>query len=571
MRKLYLCVVLTAVAAFPFAAAYGQRVEVNTYPSANVMDYGAKGDGHTDDTAAIKKAFKAIYPRRGAGKLPWMTEIVFPAGHYVISDAITEFSGMQVVRGEGYAKIRQTNPDKDIFRNTYAWQITISGLSFEGGRNQIYMQNGNMDTGQIFIEKCKFLNASGAAIYADVLSTTVTIANCRIMQCEQAWILKRSDQSVMKDTWITSSMKMKNKAVIENRGGWMSLENICGVPLVNGADQRWIDNYGMLLCRKFRFGGEGGGFTPVVNFAKPHKDGFGVTVVLDNCILMNEGNAKRKCAVYLEEIPNLLVIKDSTITTPALIVDPKIDLKTYFAGVKPGMVKVALRDNVGEFIGEVPELLKNPLYPKAPPVPTLSEADTKKALEKARKKVLSLPDEKRKPAESNGHTEQTDPSKYKIINAKDYVWDLTDRMDAISDPNADYIAAGAAGDGVILLRRRNAEDSKWPHVLVKDVTIDLDKTPWLCFKLRDLGEPTAASTACRVVDKKSGTAILLGEWVYEGSFYNYRAFNLKKLFGTGGTRTFDIKFYYLGSSYNHPHQPQIGDWIYLEFIRAEEE
>ncbi|GIT31317.1 MAG: hypothetical protein Ct9H300mP1_33630 [Planctomycetaceae bacterium] len=49
----------------------------------------------------------------------------------------------------------------------------------------------------------------------------------------------------------------------------MVLEKILGVPRVNGTDQRGVDVYfGNLTCRNFRFGGEGGGFTPVVNFVK---------------------------------------------------------------------------------------------------------------------------------------------------------------------------------------------------------------------------------------------------------------------------------------------------------------
>jgi hypothetical protein len=349
----------------------------------------------------------------------------------------------------------------------------------------------------------------------------------------------------------------------------MSLENICGVPLVNGADQRWIDNYGSLLCRKFRFGGEGGGFTPVVNFVKPRKDLLGRMVVLDNCVLLNEGNAKRKCAVYLEEIPNLLVIRDSTLSVPAIIVDPKIDLETYFTGVKPGMVKVALRDNVGEFVGELPELLRNPVYPPAPPIPTVSEDDAKKILAEAKAEVLALPPETGGPAENNGHRQHTDPKKYRAITPQEVVWDLEDMMDATSDPNSDFIAATPAGDGMILMRRRGP-GGIWPHVLVRDVTIDLGRTPWLTLKVRDLGDPTAASTACRVVDKATGTTVLLGEWVYKEIYFDYRAFNLAELFGLGGTREFDIKFYYLGNSYNHPHQPGMGSWIYLEFLRLEE-
>ena len=313
MRKAYVWAVPAVLAALISSGVYAQRVEKNTYPSANVKDYGAKGDGGTDDTEAIRKAFEAVFPGRGAGLLPWMTEIVFPAGHYVITDTIAFNYGNVVVRGEGTAKIEQKNPDKNIFENTHAWQITISGLGFEGGKHQIYMQNENMESGQIFIEKCKFLKASGAAIYTDVLSTTVTIDKCRIMFCEQAWILKRSDQSMMRDTWISSSSNMKDKAVIENKGSFMNLENILGVPYPNGTDQRWIDNYGMLRCVSFRFGGEGAGFTPVVNFAKYTTAGSNpvpVFVTLDHCWIYALANKERKAAVYLEEIPNAVKIID---------------------------------------------------------------------------------------------------------------------------------------------------------------------------------------------------------------------------------------------------------------------
>ena len=530
------------------------------------MDFGAKGDGGTDDTAAIKKAFAAVLPRRGGGLMPWIGEVVFPAGHYIISEPIA-LGATQIVRGEGYAKIEQKNPEKSIFECDYAWQITISGLSFEGGKDQIHFSNPNVDTGQIFIEKCKFHKADGAAVYVSVVSTSVKIVDCRFVFCRQALVCS-SDQATMKDCWITSSFDMKNQAVIENRS-YMRLENILGVPLVNGADQRWIDNYGFLTCVHFRFGGEFGGFTPVVNYAKPSKDICGSMVVIDSSICLNEGNAKRKAAVYLEEIPNLLVIKNSTISTPAIIVDPKIDLKTYFTGVKPGMVKVAIQDNVGEFLGEIPELLKNPVYPEGPKVPSLGEKEAKEALEKAKQFISSLPKEKREAAESNGHREQTDPAKYMVINTKDYVWDLSDRMDAKSSPNSESIAMEPLAEGAILMCLTDLEHHGWPHVLIKDVTINLDKTPWLSFKLRDLGFPTSATTACRIVDKETGTSILLGEF-YSG-FYAYRAFDLKKLFGLSGKRKFDIKFYYLGVSYNHPHQPGMGDYIYLDFIRAEEE
>jgi len=226
------------------------------------------------------------------------------------------------------------------------------------------MQNGNMDTGQIFIEKCRFLSAARAAIYTDARSTTVTIANCRILRCEQAWVLKRSDQAVMKDTWITSSKKMKNKAVIENRGGWMSLENICGVPLVNGTDQRWIDNYaGMIRAVAFRFGGEGGGFTPVVNFAEhavEARNPVPLFVTLDHCWIYAVGHKKRKAAVYLEAIPNAVKIVDChgfAGGVPLVKVNPKLDLETYFKNKPRSLFNFTFHGNVFDHGGIPPEML----------------------------------------------------------------------------------------------------------------------------------------------------------------------------------------------------------------------
>lgn len=59
---------------------------------ANVKDFGAKGDGITDDTAAFQKALRSV-TERGA--------VLVPAGRYVITDVLEiERSGV-VLRGEG--------------------------------------------------------------------------------------------------------------------------------------------------------------------------------------------------------------------------------------------------------------------------------------------------------------------------------------------------------------------------------------------------------------------------------------------------------------------------------------
>ena len=132
----------------------------------NVRDFGAKGDNVTDDTAAIRAAVKAAqnayrlttFPVPGGhGGVPNRPEIIFPSGRYVISDAIYIAGG--VVRGKGAALLIQKDPGKDLITSQNAWRMTISGLTFVGGRNQVQLSNGNDDKGFVSISQCRFYGA----------------------------------------------------------------------------------------------------------------------------------------------------------------------------------------------------------------------------------------------------------------------------------------------------------------------------------------------------------------------------------------------------------------------------
>src|SRR6266567_6034654 len=83
-RRLYAAIFAAAVASLPAAAyAMGDEEFVGPLPSwANVKtNYGAVGDGVTDDTAAIQKALNALGPTNPT--------LYFPAGTYRISQTLT--------------------------------------------------------------------------------------------------------------------------------------------------------------------------------------------------------------------------------------------------------------------------------------------------------------------------------------------------------------------------------------------------------------------------------------------------------------------------------------------------
>src|SRR5260221_14695814 len=90
-----LLMVLTVVlASLRLGSAHAAECEADCgrrFPSdsgiVNARDFGAKGDGRTDDTASLQAAINAAGPDSGA--FFWRTRIVYlPAGTYLVSDTL---------------------------------------------------------------------------------------------------------------------------------------------------------------------------------------------------------------------------------------------------------------------------------------------------------------------------------------------------------------------------------------------------------------------------------------------------------------------------------------------------
>ena len=89
----------------------------------NVKSYGAKGDGVTDDTAAITKALAAG---------PY---VIFPEGTYIISDSISITSGKQVMGVGPKTIIRQVTDNIPIFYMS-GERVHLSGMKLEFANRQ---------------------------------------------------------------------------------------------------------------------------------------------------------------------------------------------------------------------------------------------------------------------------------------------------------------------------------------------------------------------------------------------------------------------------------------------------
>lgn len=142
----------------------------------NVRDFGAMGDGTTDDTAAIQSAFaeaaKQTAAKRirvghrctggGVGDGP-VSAVLFPKGVYRVSDTIVAARDI-VLNGADGAELAMTDPTKDVLYFNSAFRCRVNGLAFRGGATQLRFWTQNNDTANVTVRGCRFAGSSAAAV-----------------------------------------------------------------------------------------------------------------------------------------------------------------------------------------------------------------------------------------------------------------------------------------------------------------------------------------------------------------------------------------------------------------------
>lgn len=177
----------------------------------------------------------------------------------------------------------------------------------------------------------------------------------------------------MRDCWISCSSEMRDKANIVLSAGIITIENLIGVPSLDGSinkTQRWIDNHAEdLTLRRCRFGGEGAGMTVVYHY-RPYNDGVydapnyaGIPVKLtieDSSICANSNPGKRT-AVYFVELPNVFTMRSCLLATgisPAQVAE-EINLANYFRVRSRDLLSFTVDTTIGTNIA-LPRLLTKP-------------------------------------------------------------------------------------------------------------------------------------------------------------------------------------------------------------------
>lgn len=130
----------------------------------NVKDFGAKGDGITDDTTAIQNAINSL----NAG-----CTLFIPTGVYLVNDIITV--NKQNIKITGNKAILKANSNKNVLFQIVGQNISIDGMIFDGSNN-VYV-------GIAVLANSKFItirNAEIKNIYSTMYNTNIPTAGIRI-------------------------------------------------------------------------------------------------------------------------------------------------------------------------------------------------------------------------------------------------------------------------------------------------------------------------------------------------------------------------------------------------------
>jgi Pectate lyase superfamily protein len=326
----------------------------NKWQPYNVKDYGAKGDGITDDTVAIQKciivAERSTQSYHAERTYP---EVIIPAGTYLLSKTLvispkksSRGMGLQLT-GVGKVVLKQKNPDKDIIYVANGYRHIFENLSFEGGKRQIKFFTKNIDRSLFLVRNCNFSNSADYAIddamygvhYSKIIppytvsskdglpeltannvanlpdvyftSTLMHITGSTFKNCMKV-LRAHSDWSVMDNCRIETNPAMKGAAIYAR--GVLKLRNINGLAYVTkGNKQRWVDNImGSVILQNVNFDAAGDiGMCPVVNRRIYDNGGlYNIVVLIDNSSFKAAGSPEN-CIVYCEEVPNLVSVINS--------------------------------------------------------------------------------------------------------------------------------------------------------------------------------------------------------------------------------------------------------------------
>jgi len=149
------------------SSTYGRNVQLKLQETVSVEDFGAIGDGVTDDTAAIQAAIDNA------------NGLYFPYGTYLVSAQINLKSNLSITADIGAKILLGAGVTPYVLRGTSISNVSIVNLEIEGngasGYSTIYIDNSS----NIYINNCKITKSGATGLYF-VACSFVKVENCEL-------------------------------------------------------------------------------------------------------------------------------------------------------------------------------------------------------------------------------------------------------------------------------------------------------------------------------------------------------------------------------------------------------
>lgn len=181
-------------------------------PHVNVRDFGARGDGATDDTLAIRAAMAALPGQGGVLFFPpgqYLSDVIYPPSHVTLrGDAAF---GYQEPGGTILSPVRPFLPrliDLNGKHGVRLEGLTFHGRDLEGGIVGIFAARGSAHEQHIVIDNCRVEHFSGTGVH---------LAECHVWNLRHSIFFSNGghglDAGTAFDGWIHDCMFVAN-------GGW---------------------------------------------------------------------------------------------------------------------------------------------------------------------------------------------------------------------------------------------------------------------------------------------------------------------------------------------------------------